>query len=108
MTPDPLSTPAKCTVSPEWKLYGKRIFFDTDRERIDLLDGRERRMNGRTEAERMAAEHEAANPPMRLTDAEREAVDRARIALRDMDHNAMTMQQIEDYESLCGLLLRLA
>ena len=65
-------------------------------------------MNGGTEAERMAAEHEAANPPMRLTDAEREAVDRARIALRDMDHNAMTMQQIEDYESLCGLLDRLA
>ena len=43
-----------------------------------------------------------------LTDAERAAVDRARIALRDMDHNAMTMQQIEDYESLCGLLERLA
>ena len=43
-----------------------------------------------------------------LTDEEREAVDRARIAFRDMDHNAMTMQQIEDYESLCGLLLRLA
>ena len=92
----------------EWKLYGKRIFFDTYRERIERIDGRESRMNGRTEAERMAAEHEAANPPMRLTDAEREAVDRARIALRDMDHNAMTMQQIEDYESLCGLLLRLA
>ena len=90
------------------KLYGKRIFFDTDRERIDRLDGRESRMNGRTEAERMAAEHEAANPPMRLPDAEREAVDRARIALRDMDHNAMTMQQIGDYESLCGLLERLA
>ena len=92
----------------EWKLYGKRIFFDTYRERIERIDGRESRMNGRTEAERMAAEHEAANPPMRLTDAEREAVDRARIALRDMDHNAMTMQQIEDYESLCGLLDRLA
>ena len=92
----------------EWKLYGKRIFFDTYRERIERIDGRESRMNGRTEAERMAAEHEAANPPMRLTDAEREAVDRARIAFRDMDHNAMTMQQIEDYESLCGLLLRLA
>ena len=43
-----------------------------------------------------------------LTDAEREAVDRARIAFRDMDHNAMTMQQIEDYESLCVLLERLA
>ena len=92
----------------EWKLYGKRIFFDTYRERIERIDGRESRMNGRTEAERMAAEHEAANPPMRLTDAEREAVDRARIAFRDMDHNAMTMQQIEDYESLCGLLDRLA
>ena len=39
MTPDPLSTPAKCTVSPEWKLYGKRIFFDTDRERIDGMEG---------------------------------------------------------------------
>ena len=31
-------------------------------------------VNGRTEAEQMAAEHEAANPPARLTDAEREAV----------------------------------
>ena len=28
-------------------------------------------MNGRTEAEQMAAEHEAANPPVRLTDSER-------------------------------------
>ncbi len=42
-----------------------------------------------------------------LTDAEREAVDRARIAFRDMDHNDMTMQQIEDYEAICGLLERL-
>jgi len=28
-------------------------------------------VNGRTEAEQMAAEHEAANPPVRLTDSER-------------------------------------
>ena len=42
-----------------------------------------------------------------LTDAERGAVDRARIAFRDMDHNSMTMQQLEDYEALCGLLARL-
>jgi hypothetical protein len=42
-----------------------------------------------------------------LTDAERAAVDRARIAFRDMDHNDMTMQQIEDYEAICGLLERL-
>ncbi len=41
-----------------------------------------------------------------LTDAEREAVDRLRIAFRDMDHNDMTMQQIEDYESICDLLER--
>ena len=152
MTPDPLSTPAKCTVSPEWKLYGKRIFFDTDRERIDRLDGMERHIKGTGEqgshmqgndlvqrlrdraygskipdplVEEAAAEIErlrsqpcpyvtgrvtkycTLSSPT-LTDAEREAVDRARIALRDMDHNAMTMQQIEDYESLCGLLLRLA
>ena len=44
----------------------------------------------------------------RLTAAERGAVDRARIAFRDMDHNAMTMQQLEDYEALCGLLARLS
>jgi hypothetical protein len=44
--------------------------------------------------------------PFTLTDAEREAVDRARIAFRDMDHNDMTMQQIEDYEAICGLLER--
>ena len=42
-----------------------------------------------------------------LTDEEREAVDRARIAFRDMDHNDMTMQQIQDYEAICGLLERL-
>ena len=42
-----------------------------------------------------------------LTDEEREAVDRARRAFRDMDHNAMTIQQIEDYEALCGLLERM-
>lgn len=41
-----------------------------------------------------------------LTDAKREAVDRARIAFRDMDHNDMTMQQIEDYEAICDLLER--
>jgi hypothetical protein len=41
-----------------------------------------------------------------LTDAEREAVDRVRIAFRDMDHNDMTMQQIEDYEAICDLLER--
>lgn len=45
--------------------------------------------------------------PFTLTDAEREAVDRARQAFRDMDHNDMTMQQLEDYEALCGLLERL-
>lgn len=43
---------------------------------------------------------------LRLTDAEREAVDRVRIAFRDMDHNDMTMQQIEDYEAICDLLER--
>jgi hypothetical protein len=43
---------------------------------------------------------------VRLTDAEREAVDRVRIAFRDMDHNDMTMQQIEDYEAICDLLER--
>ena len=32
-------------------------------------------MNGRDEAEQMAAEHEAANPPPRVTDAELEALD---------------------------------
>jgi hypothetical protein len=66
-------------------------------------------MNGRLEAEQMAAQHEAAQEiaRLRLTDAEREAVERARIAFRDMDHNAMTMQQLEDYEALCGLLERL-
>ncbi len=42
-----------------------------------------------------------------LTDAEREAIDRARRAFRDMDHNSMTMQQVEDYEALCGLLERM-
>jgi len=41
-----------------------------------------------------------------LTDAERAAVDRVRIAFRDMDHNDMTMQQIEDYEAICDLLER--
>jgi hypothetical protein len=44
--------------------------------------------------------------PFTLTDAEREAVDRVRIAFRDMDHNDMTMQQIEDYEAICDLLER--
>lgn len=43
---------------------------------------------------------------LRLTDAERAAIDRARRAFRDMDHNSMTMQQVEDYEALCGLLER--
>ena len=33
-------------MSPEWKLYGKRIFFDTYRERIDLLDKMERHIKG--------------------------------------------------------------
>jgi hypothetical protein len=41
-----------------------------------------------------------------LTDAEREAVDRVRIAFRDMDHNDMTRQQLEDYEAICHLLER--
>ena len=43
---------------------------------------------------------------LRLTGEEREAVDRVRIAFRDMDHNDMTMQQIEDYEAICDLLER--
>lgn len=43
---------------------------------------------------------------LRLTYAERAAVDRARRAFRDMSHNDMTMQQLEDYEALCGLLER--
>lgn len=42
-----------------------------------------------------------------LTDEEREAVDRARRAFRGMDHNDMTMQQLKDYEALCGLLERM-
>jgi hypothetical protein len=45
-------------------------------------------------------------PQSTLTDEEREAVDRVRIAFRDMDHNDMTMQQIEDYEAICDLLER--
>ena len=85
------------------KLYGKRIFFDAYRERIDRLDGRERRMNGRTEAERMAAEHEAANPPMRLTDAEREAVERALDAA-----NGMGQAEPWTMRTLRSLLARLA
>ena len=85
------------------KLYGKRIFFDTYRERIDRLDGRERRMNGRTEAERMAAEHEAANPPMRLTDAEREAVEQAIDAA-----NGMGQAEPWTMRTLRSLLARLA
>ena len=55
----------------------------------------------------LAFEQEAEIARLRLTDAEREAVDRARRAFRDMDHNDMTMQQLEDYEALCGLLERL-
>jgi hypothetical protein len=59
----------------------------------------------------LSREHAEAFPGtvatlVRLTDEEREAVDRARIAFRDMDHNDMTMQQIEDYEAICGLLER--
>jgi hypothetical protein len=49
---------------------------------------------------------EAEVKKLRLTDEEREAVDRVRIAFRDMDHNDMTMQQIEDYEAICDLLER--
>jgi hypothetical protein len=49
---------------------------------------------------------EAEVARLRLTDEEREAVDRVRIAFRDMDHNDMTMQQIEDYEAICDLLER--
>jgi len=52
------------------------------------------------------AELEEQVASLRLTDEEREAVDRARIAFRDMDHNDMTMQQIEDYEAICDLLER--
>lgn len=44
--------------------------------------------------------------PFTLTDAEREAVERAKRAFRDMDHHDITMQQLEDYEALCGLLDR--
>ena len=65
-------------------------------------------MNGRTEAERMAAEHEAANPPMRLTDAEREAVDRARSIFEqggdEFDHDGDRARAV----TLRGLLDRLA
>jgi hypothetical protein len=43
---------------------------------------------------------------LRLTDEEREAIDRVRIAFRDMDHNDMTRQQLEDYEAICHLLER--
>ena len=85
------------------KLYGKRIFFDTDGKRIDRLDGMESRMNGRTEAERMAAEHEAANPPMRLTDAEREAVAQAIDAA-----NGMGQAEPWTMRTLRSLLARLA
>jgi hypothetical protein len=49
---------------------------------------------------------EAEVKKLRLTDEEREAVDRVRIAFRDIDHNDMTMQQIEDYEAICDLLER--
>jgi hypothetical protein len=43
-----------------------------------------------------------------LTDAERNAIERARLAFRDMDHNDMTMQQLEDFEALCDLMERLS
>jgi hypothetical protein len=49
---------------------------------------------------------EAEIARLRLTDEERAAVDRVRIAFRDMDHNDMTMQQTEDYEAICDLLER--
>ena len=51
-------------------------------------------MNGRTEAERMAAEHEAANPPVRLTDAEREAVEKSErwARLEGYDKEAATLR----------------
>jgi hypothetical protein len=42
-----------------------------------------------------------------LADAERDAIERARLAFRDMDHNDMTMQQLEDYEALCDLMERI-
>jgi hypothetical protein len=58
-------------------------------------------VNGRTEAEQMAAEHEAANPPARLTDAEREAIDAALQTLRDHDAGHCAM-----YATLRGLLER--
>ena len=41
-----------------------------------------------------------------LTDEEREVLDRVRIAFRELDHNDMTMQQIDDYEAICDLLER--
>ena len=58
--------------------------------------------------QRMGDEYRAEIARLRLTDAEREALERARRAFRDMDHNDMTMQQLEDYEALCGLLERTA
>ena len=65
-------------------------------------------MNGRTEAERMATEHEAANPPMRLTDAEREAVETARSIFEqggdEFDHDGDRARAA----TLRGLLDRLA
>ena len=65
-------------------------------------------MNGRTEAERMAAEHEAANPPMRLTDAEREAVDHAAAFVHDKGLHRESPSMVADAATLRGLLDRLA
>ena len=56
----------------------------------------------------MAAEHEAANPPMRLTDAEREAVETARSIFEqggdEFDHDGDRARAA----TLRGLLDRLA
>ena len=53
----------------------------------------------------MAAEHEAANPPMRLTDEEREAVQRAMASIADTLDYA-SQQAAADYATLRGLMER--
>ena len=53
-------------------------------------------MNGRTEAEQMAAEHEAANPPVRLTDDERRAIQEGADALYGIgsDYESETLRRL--------------
>ena len=58
-------------------------------------------MNGRTEAEQMAAQHEAANPPMRLTDAERSLLTML------VDHPRTHELMYDEEATLRGLLERL-